>query len=194
MVIKTLIITLTLVLLSFFLFNADLKSALNLSYGLKVSKKLTDEKFLSTDGNSYKISNFKDNYLFIYAGYTRCSTICGKSMQTLKRLSRLTNVNTKYIFLSIDKKNDNLDIIKSYLKPFGNQFYGFTKQDGNLGNLGVELAIQFSEIYFSNEYMNHTDNIYLINKEGILKMIYPSNLRNEVKILEDLNRLENKDG
>ena len=192
--IKTLIITSGLVLLSLFLFNTDLKSGLDSSYGLKVSKKLTEESFLSTDGNSYKISDFKDNYLFVYAGYTRCSTICGKSMQTLKRLSRLTNKNTKFIFLSVDKKNDNLENIKSYLKPFGDQFYGFQKPDGSLGTLGVDLAIQFSENYLSNEFMNHTDNIYLINKDGILKMIYPSNLRSEIKILEDLNSLENKDG
>ena len=169
--IKTLIITLGLALLSLFFFNTDLKSTLNSSYGLRVSKKLSEENFLSTDGNNYKISDFKDNYIFVYAGYTRCSTICGKSMLTLKKLSHLTNKNTKFIFLSVDKKNDNLEIIKRYLKPFGDQFYGFQRRDGSLGTLGVDLAIQFSENYLSDEFMNHTDNIYLINKEGILKMI-----------------------
>jgi len=193
-VIKTLIITSGFLILFFLLLNSNLRSNFELPYGFKVSKNISNEYFLSTDGNSYKLSDFKDNYLFIYAGYTRCSTICGKSMQTLKRLSRLTNKNTKFIFLSIDKGHDNLEIIKTYLKPFGNQFYGFQKIDGSLGNLGVDLGIQFSENFLSNEFMNHSDNIYLINKEGTLKMIYTSNLRREEKILEDLKNLENNDG
>ncbi len=193
MVQKPIFLSFILIILSTFFFNAGRNEESNSTYGRTVSKELSNQLYLGTDNKRYRISDFKGNYLFIYAGYISCSTICGKSMQTLKRIANLTKPDTKFIFLNVNYKNDEPEKINKYIRNFGDNFLGLQAADGTLGSLGKDLVIQYSKNSLFSESINHTDNIYLVNKKGILKLVYPSNLRNEEKILKDLNRLEIED-
>jgi cytochrome oxidase Cu insertion factor (SCO1/SenC/PrrC family) len=174
----------------FFYFSPILISSWKKSYGFEVHRELSDDIFEGHDHKNYKLSDFKGFYIFLYAGYTRCGTICGNSMQTLRRLSTLTPSNTKFIFLSIDPGFDKQDILLSYVSRLGEKFVGLRKKNDFSAGLITDLEIQFSANSLDTD-RSHTDTIFLIDKAGKLRYIYPSSFRSQESILKDFYTLEN---
>jgi protein SCO1/2 len=174
----------------FFYFSPVIVSAWKKSYGFEVQRELSDDLFEGHDHKNYKLSDFKGFYIFLYAGYTRCGTICGNSMQTMRKLSTQTPSNTKFIFLSIDPEFDKEDILQSYVSRLGEKFVGFRKKKDFSAGLTTDLEIQFSGNSLDTD-RSHTDTIYLIDKAGKLRYIYPSSFRSQKSILEDFYKLEN---
>ncbi len=159
------------------------------SYGFEVNRALSDEWLETHENQTIKISDFMGNYIFLYAGYTRCGSICGSSMQVLRKLSKETPENTKFIFLSLDPNFDTKEILSKYVSRLGKNFIGIRQKIGHSFRLVSDLEIQFSTHSLDTD-ISHTDTIYLIDKKGTLRFIYPSAFRSQEKILNDLNTLE----
>lgn len=159
------------------------------SYGFAVNRTLSDDWLENHENQTIKFSDFKGNYIFLYSGYTRCGSICGSSMQVLKNLSKKTPANTKFIFLSLDPSFDTKEILSKYVSQMGKNFIGIRQKIGHSFRLVSDLEIQFSSHSLDTD-ISHTDTIYLIDKKGTLRFIYPSAFRSQEKILNDLNTLE----
>lgn len=110
-------------------------------------------------------------------------------MQVLRKLSKQTPPNTLFVFLSIDQKFDTKDVLSKYVSQMGKNFIGIRQKIGYSFRLVSDLEIQFSLDSLDTD-ISHTDTIFLIDKKGNLRYIYPSSLRSQEKILNDLNTLE----
>ncbi len=110
-------------------------------------------------------------------------------MQILRKLSQKTPPNTKFIFLSLDPSFDEKEILSKYVAQIGKNFIGIRQKIDNSFQLVSDLEIQFSPHSLDTD-ISHTDTIFLIDKTITLRFIYPSALRSQEKILNDLNTLE----
>lgn len=127
----------------------------------------------------YKLNNkkkinikiFKKNYLILFFGYSLCLDICPKILNNLKnKIKNLKNFyKIKFIFFSINWKNENNEIIQKYINKLKiKNFYGFNES----GKKTEIMSKKFRVIYKYNKKNNidHSNIIYILNKK--IKVIF----------------------
>lgn len=130
------------------------------------------------------------DWVFLYAGYSTCGTVCPASTGKLKRLSRLTEgQNIAYHFLTITPESDGEAELSRWNNRMDGLFQvyrpGSSKEAANfLRRLGGRTS------WLVREDPDHTDFIYLIDPGGSLRMIYADSGITIEQMHEDVTELE----
>lgn len=147
----------------------------------------------NTKSKEVELSDFLGNYCYLFFGYTLCSKSCPQSLSTLFRLSEMIDIeNVTFIFISIDHERDNQDRLAAFQKNLGPQFvvlHGLPKEVRHTARKYFTYY-QKTRNRFKDpnptQSINHTDNIYFIDKKGTIKLIYQKPFQNPVQMAEDL--------
>lgn len=118
--------------------------------------------------NNKKIINikmFKKNYLIFFFGYSLCINICPKILNNLKnKIKNLKNFyKIKFIFFSINWKNENNEITQKYLNKLKiKNFYGISGSGKKIELISKIFRIIYK--YNKKNNINHSSVIYILNK------------------------------
>ncbi len=138
-----------------------------------------------------QLSDLRGYYLYLFFGFTHCSTICPKMMGTLHSLSKsIERPDIKFIFVSIDPIRDTKENLRHYGQAYGNRFVPVKLYKKDIKKVLYEYKsyvynADLEKLKTQKDYqIDHTAFLYFINKEGMLKYIYTSR---DLKV-EDLKR------
>ena len=134
---------------------------------------LTDQ-----DNRNFQLKQLRGSVVLMFFGYTSCPDVCpmelGKISQVLTNFEKRTD-QVKGIFISVDPDRDNFQKLKEYTSFFSPRLQGLT---GNREQID-QVVKQYRANYriFENEknqiVVDHSSNLYVIDKEGELHTIIP---------------------
>lgn len=136
---------------------------------------LNEFSLTDMNGEPFDLARLKGNWSFLFFGYTHCPDICPTTLTTLRGTAKQLEqrgddyLDTRFVFISVDPKRDNLGHLKEYVGYFHPDFLAATGDKARID----ALARQVGAIYMfdgdtsSDEYIvNHSATIVLIDPEG----------------------------
>tara|TARA_B100001778_G_C18418080_1_gene552001 strand:+ start:33 stop:617 length:585 start_codon:yes stop_codon:yes gene_type:complete len=148
-------------------------------------------KVMSTKNEYINNQSLKDKITLVFFGYTSCPDFCP---DTLARTNRIfeklkNNEDLQLLFISIDPK-DKLEVIKSYVEYFNDNFIGLSINDENIRNLVKKTGVYAKKASSTGsvDFYDHTGAIFLINRNSKLIGLYTPPIVDDL-ILKDLKRI-----
>ena len=146
--------------------------------------------------NIKRFSDLKGNYIYLFFGFTQCTTVCPKAMGTLHYLSKNLNPRgLKFVFVSIDPIRDTKESLGEYRKAYGDNFLSLKLYEKDIEKV---LNKYKSHIYEAdleklknqkNYQIQHAGFLYLIDKQGMIKYIYSDPELEGKDLEEDFRKL-----
>ena len=134
--------------------------------------------------------------VLIFFGYTHCPDVCPAAMYVLQKamneLSEIERKQVQVVFISVDPERDNPKVVSDYAKFFDKSFLGLTGTPEEIKEVAKKYMVFYEKVKTQSEsgyLVNHTASIYLITKEGLIKIIYPSRKQKPNLIAEDIKKL-----
>jgi protein SCO1/2 len=136
---------------------------------------------LSSQGK-VALTDFRDNVVIIYFGYTFCPDVCPTTLTMISRaFNQLTpdeKEQVQGLFITIDPERDTLDYLTDYLNYFSPKIIGLTGNSTEIAQVAQQYGISYrhsiNSLPESSEYLvDHTAGTYLLNKQGRLIKIIP---------------------
>lgn len=151
-----------------------------LSCSQKVQPELPDDsvyhlnsEWEDQDGSLIKLNDLKGDVVVMVMIYTSCKTACPRltaDMNTIfQKVNKAKSQNLKYVFVSIDPKEDTPEKMNTYLNAYGftgDEWMFIRSSDNNTRELANVLAVKYKEI--SPLDFSHSNIISVFTKDGHL--------------------------
>lgn len=146
-------------------------------------------------GEQVDLSDFRGKVTLLYFGYTYCPDVCPA---TLAQLAIATGALTdeekdqvQVIMITVDPERDTPDILADYMGHFDPSYLGLAGSEEEIETVTEAYGV-YSEKQASDsetDYLvNHTASVFVVDKDGFLRMIYSFNTPGE-NIASDLRQL-----
>lgn len=176
------------------LFNAPAAIPKNLEATLlDKSKPLTPFNLLDHNNKPFNIARLKNNWSFLFFGYTHCPDVCPLALQIMRKVWQAPELeiskdsNVKMIFVSVDPDRDTPAILKSYTEYYNPEFLGVTGNPDELDKLTGQIGILygFDEPNSNGDYnVSHSGQIILIDPQGNMRAVFSPPL-NPASLIKD---------
>ena len=149
---------------------------------------------ITSTGERASLSDFEDQVVVIYFGYTFCPDVCPTTLSTLKKaVDKLGDASddVQVIMVSVDPARDTPDLLGEYLGFFDPRFLGMTGTEAEVAEVATVYGVFFQaeEGTVDTGYLvSHTANLRVVDREGHLKLIIPPDATSD-QIASDLDYL-----
>lgn len=134
-------------------------------------------------GQEFQLSGLQDKVVVVFFGYTYCPDICPITMSEVQQAyeqAGATAEDVAVVFATVDPERDTPEVMDAYASAFNADFFGV--------HVGVDEQEEVKKGYFvvaekedvvgdaesENYLVIHSDNIYLIDRDGNLRVVYRS--------------------
>ena len=143
--------------------------------------------------------DLEGKWSILFFGFTHCPDICPTTLSSAARLDRILRQQIEaervpqVVFVSVDPDRDKLDLLKSYVTYFNEDFIGATGDDEALQSLTRQLGVLYiRETPDDPDYpdiynVDHSAGLYLIDPSASLSArIDPPHGERIPQIVEDI--------
>jgi protein SCO1 len=125
------------------------------------------------DGKTVTDRDFRGKYMLVYFGYTYCPDVCPTTLNevanALDKLGPKAD-QVQPIFITVDPKRDNPEVMKKYVASFGPRLIGLTGTPNEVASVAKEYRVYYAEHRTGpgpNDYtMDHSSILYLMGPNG----------------------------
>lgn len=138
---------------------------------------------VNLDNQPFQLDELGNRVKIVFFGYTFCPDVCPLTLANMKNvyesLKEAERPETAFVFVTVDPARDTPDRLASYVGAFNKDFYGVQLQDEELTRVkkdyGVfaEKRVLDSSQSAADYLIDHTAFVYIIDKEGNLREIFP---------------------
>jgi protein SCO1/2 len=147
-----------------------------------VTETVWDFTLTSHHGDNRKVSlqDYRGKVVLLTFGYTHCPDVCPMMLSRLKQLQgRLGNRHQEVqtLFITFDPERDTPARLQTYLALFDATFVGLTGTAKDIGAIARQYLTSFEKLdgtLAAGYLYDHSDYIYLIDREGRLRRRYRS--------------------
>lgn len=130
---------------------------------------LTDHR-----GNIFTEKDLQKKWSFIFFGYTHCPDVCPSTLNKMasifSALEKNGDINTSFIFVSVDPKRDDAETLAKYVSYFNDSFLGLTGKEAEI----KEFTRQVGTFYMiSEETDGKTENDYQMDHSASILLFDP---------------------
>lgn len=166
------------------------------TYGSSLSGSLLGQQWqaMSSTGQAVRAQNMRGRLHLYYFGFTQCPDICPSSLANLMQLhDELTpaeQAQLQMVFVSVDPERDTPEVLHAYLDNFGDYFIGITGSPEQIAQMAQQFRVKYRKIPGAqgdnlNYSMEHTSQLYLLDKKGQARLFYYSDA-DPIKIAQDI--------
>ncbi|MEW7994783.1 MAG: SCO family protein [Candidatus Thiodiazotropha endolucinida] len=127
------------------------------------------------------LKQFRGKVVLLYFGYTKCPDVCPTSLsiiaQALNELSEEELKSVHGVFISVDPKRDDVQVLDEYVRHFHPNLVGVTGSEGEVAEVARRYGAQYEEVALEGSdfgyAVNHSSVTYLITPEGDLRFMLP---------------------
>jgi protein SCO1/2 len=141
---------------------------------------LTDHR-----GEIFRLSDQRGSLVLLFFGYTYCPDVCPTTLYDFKQIkSKLGDREdeVRFVFVTVDPERDTPEHLKDHLSNFDTSFIGLTGSFEELQSVydGYGIFRAKQETSNGSSYlMDHTARVYLIDREGKLRLTFPFGMNGE---------------
>ena len=136
-----------------------------------------DFELTSHLGEPFALHDIKGKVAVLFFGFTHCPDVCPNTLLEIQRL--LVNLkdqadSVSVLFISVDPNRDTPDKLNSYVNYFNSNIIGLTGSEEDIAQVLKQYngTVSFDGDTESDTYnVEHTANIFLIDKQGQLSSI-----------------------
>ena len=131
-------------------------------------------------GSRVQLKDFQEKVVILNFGYTNCPDICPLVLSRLKNLYQQLGEQAsavQVLFITYDPLRDTPELLKNYLPHFHESFIGLTGTEEEIsailkqyGAVAIKQEVDTAVGYL----LAHTDYIYLIDRQGLIRALYRS--------------------
>lgn len=137
-----------------------------------------DFELTNADGETVQLSDFEDEIVLLYFGYTFCPDVCPTSLSDLSIVQRKLDDNgekIQVIMVSVDPERDNPQKLAEYVQHFHPTFIGLTgsKEEIDAAAEGYGVYYEKHEGTEASGYLvDHTARIFVIEPDGLYRLSF----------------------
>ncbi len=159
-------------------------------------KPLADFELQTTTGESFHLSDTAGDFTLVYFGYTFCPDVCPLTLadirKALAKLDEVDRARVHVVFISVDPERDTPEALARYLSAFDPTFIGLTddyaKIETVMDDFGAFAQKDDTTESAAGYLVGHTSNIFLINPNNELSVLYsfgfvPEDLQSDLEYL-----------
>jgi len=116
--------------------------------------------------------SFAGKYMLVYFGYTFCPDVCPTELQLISEALDLLGKDADQvtpIFITVDPKRDNAEVMRDYVKVFNDRLVGLTGTEAE-----IKAAAKAYKVYYNpskdgdaeNYLMDHSSITFLMDRQG----------------------------
>jgi len=149
---------------------------------IEPSPQAVDFELKKVDGGSFSMSAQKGRVVLIFFGYANCPDFCPTTMAEYKKIHANLDDQAEqvdFVFVTIDPERDSPEQIENYVTSFHSSFIGLSGSIEELQPVwdGYWVFREKQEVDSEAGYlMAHTTRIYVIDKQGNLRLTFPFGL------------------
>ena len=118
------------------------------------------------------LSYFKGKTSLIFFGFSECYDVCPL---TLKRLAKIYKdigepKDLQIIMITVDPATDTVEAVQNYASSFHESFLGFSGTNSEIADAAKAFFVGYQDL--GNTQFNHTDAVYVVDKESKIQRIY----------------------
>lgn len=148
------------------------------------------------NGETFSSDQLTGQVVLMFFGFTHCPDICPATMARMAQLYKQLEASghgddVQVVFVTFDPERDTPEHLQQYLAWFHEDFIGLTGSEEQV----AEIARQYSVVYMpvgedsqGGTEFAHSDFVYLIDREGRVRKLYPVDADLE-EIKDDLRTL-----
>ena len=147
-----------------------------------VSKAFKEVTFITSKEESMTLDEHQGKIILVFFGYTHCPDICPTTMLDIRRsLIELEDIADKVqpIFISVDYQRDTPQIVTKYVNFFDDRILGLSSSKEMIDKMTKYFKIPYELVDNANNpnyIVEHSSNLYIIDKNMIVKRIIPNGL------------------
>jgi len=134
------------------------------------------------DGQPFQLSEQRGKVVLIFFGYTSCPDVCPTTLAEFRKVFAELGpqaAQTRVVFITVDPERDTPDKIAAYVTIFHPDFWGLTGSQAELETVYKAYGV-FREKQESSSaagyLVSHTATVYVIDKQGNLRLTFPYGL------------------
>ncbi len=136
-------------------------------------------KLIDQNGMSFTQDSLKEQWSFLFFGYTHCPDVCPTTINVLEQVEKQLQQHTdlakpRFIFISIDPDRDTPEHLAKYMTYFHQDFLAVTGPLDQLKMLTKPLGIFYERNNPNNESnysINHTSAILLVDPQARVRSL-----------------------
>ncbi len=136
---------------------------------------------LHSSQGDFSLKQLKGKTVVLYFGYTKCPDVCPTSLsiltQALNELSEDELKSVQAVFISVDPKRDNYEVLDDYVSYFHPNLMGVTGSESEIAEVAKRYGVQYEAVALEGSSfgyaVNHSAVTYLISPEGELRFMFP---------------------
>lgn len=147
------------------------------------------------DGSSFQLSEKRGKAVLLFFGYTSCPDVCPTTLAELKRVMDELGADAEQVqvvYVTVDPKRDTPQKVEKYVSIFNPDFIGLSGSTEDLEKVWGDYGVYREEEQMPNSatgyLVNHTARVYLIDRDGNLRLSYSYGTPTE-DIVHDLKLL-----
>ena len=134
----------------------------------------------STVSKQVQIGAWRDTYKLVYFGFTRCPSICPRTLSDVSNALKILDEKSKLIrvlFVTVDPERDSPEVMKKYLSSFHPGIIGLTGSAASIDSMRNIFGIVAKKIPIpgkkGNYSLDHSMLLYLLTPDNRLVFAYP---------------------
>ena len=147
------------------------------------------------NGSSFRLSEMRGNVVLLYFGYTFCPDVCPTTLSELNRVVKELGADAehvKVVMVTVDPERDTQEVLDKYVTIFNPSFVGLGGTKDVLEKVWNDYGVYREEEELPNSassyLVNHTARVYLIDRDGNMRLSYsfgtpPEDIVHDLKIL-----------
>jgi protein SCO1 len=133
-----------------------------------------------SNGSAVKLGQYRGKVIALAFGFTHCPRICPVTLANLSRVFRKLGPaasDVQVVFVTVDPERDTPQRMREYLSFFDPTFVGATGTPQQLEavrrDFGISASKATSKIKNLGYEVHHSSFVYLIDREGQLRLLMP---------------------
>ncbi|MEJ2395497.1 MAG: SCO family protein [Candidatus Thiodiazotropha sp.] len=142
--------------------------------------------FALTDhyGKPFKLSQMHGKLVLLFFGYTYCPDICPTELSHLAGVFDALGPQADKVqglFVSLDPQRDRPEVLRNYTSYFSENLLGLTGSASEVDRVAKQYQVKYQRHEKpSGDYsLDHSANLYVIDKQGNLTTVVPYGLPSE---------------
>jgi protein SCO1/2 len=157
-----------------------------------------DFELQGSNGSPVVLSKFRGKVVALAFGFSYCQRVCPVTLANLSEAFKkmgASAADVQVIFVSVDPDRDTPSRLREYLQFFNPTFLGATGKKGQIDAVRQAYGVFADKVQSENKKLgyevHHSSSIFLIDREGKLRVLVPFG-RSPQAILNDVNLLLKK--
>lgn len=145
-------------------------------------------------GSSVALTDFDDQVVVLYFGYTFCPDVCPITLAKLARARDMLGEaaeDVQVVMITVDPERDTHEILADYTTAFDPTFIGLTGAPGDIDRIATTYGVYYKaeDSTSSAGYLvDHTSTVMVVDRDGELKLLVSFDAT-DVEVAEDLEYL-----